>query len=93
MDMLDGAVQIFVKKGDAVLFVDGVTHGGSIRTNEGERRIIIYRYGVAWASTRYGFEYSEELLNRLTPERRQILQPVPPNRPPKTSANSVTRVG
>jgi ectoine hydroxylase-related dioxygenase (phytanoyl-CoA dioxygenase family) len=81
MDTLEGAVEIFAKKGDAVLFVDGVTHGGSSRTNEGERRIIIYRYGVLWASTRYGFEYSEALLNRLTPERRRILQPVPPNRP------------
>ena len=71
-------------KGDALLFVDGLMHGGSSRTTTGgERRVTIYRYGPLWASTRFGFEYSQALLDRLTPERRKILQPVSPNRPPK----------
>ena len=82
MDTLEGAVEAYMKKGDALLFVDGITHGGGSRTNEGERRCVIYRYGVCWGATRYGFEYSEELLDRLTPERRSILEPVPKNRPP-----------
>lgn len=82
MDELEGAVPVHLKAGDAVLFVDGITHGGSSRTNtEGERRVTIFRYGPLWASTRFGYEYSEALLNRLTPTRRKILQPVAPLRP------------
>ena len=83
MDKLEGAVELHLAKGDALLFVDGVIHGGSSRTNPGERRVTIYRYGPLWGSTRYGFEYSQALLDRLTPERRKILQPVSPLRPPK----------
>jgi len=84
MDHLEGAVPLYLDKGDALLFVDGLMHGGSSRTKgEGERRITIYRYGPLWAATRFGYEYSPALLDRLTPERRKILQPMPPNRPPK----------
>ena len=82
MDDLPGAIPAYLNKGDALLFVDGIMHGGSSRVNPGERRITIYRYGPLWASTRFGYEYSQALLDRLTPERRKILQPVPPNRPP-----------
>ncbi|MBC8076043.1 MAG: phytanoyl-CoA dioxygenase family protein [Chloroflexales bacterium] len=80
MDHLEGAVPVHMKKGDALLFVDGLMHGGSSRTNAGERRVTIYRYGPLWASTRFGYHYSPELLERLTPERRKLLQPVPPAR-------------
>ncbi len=85
MDTLPGAIPVYLKKGDALLFVDGIMHGGSSRTNPGERRITIYRYGPLWGATRFGYEYSEALLDRLTPERRKILQPIPPNRPPQTA--------
>lgn len=81
MDHLEGAIPLYLDKGDALLFVDGLMHGGSSRTNPGERRVTIYRYGPLWASTRFGYEYSQALLDRLTPERRKILQPVPPLRP------------
>lgn len=82
MDDLPGAVPLYLQRGDALLFVDGLMHGGSSRTNpEGERRVTIYRYGPSWAATRYGYEYSQPLLDRLSPERRKILQPVPPLRP------------
>jgi len=85
MDMLEGAIPVYLNKGDALLFVDGLMHGGSSRTNTGgERRVTIYRYGPLWGSTRYGYEYSSALLARLTPGRRRILQPVPPSRPPKS---------
>lgn len=84
MDDLPGAIPVYMNAGDALLFVDGMMHGGSSRTNpEGERRVVIYRYGVSWAATRYGYVYSQALLDRLTPERRKILQPIPPNRPPE----------
>ena len=82
MDMLEGAIEVHLQKGDALLFVDGLMHGGGSRTNPGERRVVIYRYGVSWGATRFGYEYSQALLDRLTPERRKILQPVPPLRPP-----------
>jgi hypothetical protein len=80
MDALEGAVEVHMNAGDALLFVDGLMHGSSSRTNPGERRVTIYRYGVSWGATRFGFEYSAELLARLSPERRKILQPVPPLR-------------
>jgi ectoine hydroxylase-related dioxygenase (phytanoyl-CoA dioxygenase family) len=83
MDHLEGAISVPLHKGDALLFVDGLMHGGSSRTNtEGERRVTIYRYGPLWGATRFGYEYSPALLDRLTPERRKLLLPVPPSRPP-----------
>jgi hypothetical protein len=91
MDNLEGAVPLYLKKGDALLFVDGLMHGGSSRTNEGgERRVTIYRYGPSWGATRFGYEYSQELLDRLTPERRKILQPITPSRPPAAATAAVT---
>jgi len=83
MDHLPGAIPLHLKKGDALLFVDGLMHGGSSRTNPGERRVTIFRYGPLWASTRFGYEYSQPLLDRLTPARKRILQPVSPRRPPE----------
>ena len=84
MDALEGAVPVYLSKGDAMLFVDGLMYGGGSRTNEdGERRVTIYRYGPQWGVTRFGYEYSQPLLDRLTPARRRILQPVAPNRSPQ----------
>jgi ectoine hydroxylase-related dioxygenase (phytanoyl-CoA dioxygenase family) len=82
MDALEGAVEVHLKAGDALLFVDGLMHGGSSRTNAGERRVTIYRYGPNWGTSRFGYNYSAELLNRVTPTQRKILQPVEPVRPP-----------
>lgn len=81
----EAAVEVHLAKGDALLFVDGICHGAAERTNDGERRVVIYRYGVAWGATRYGYRYSEALLSRLTPGRRAILQPIPV-RPPGSPA-------
>ena len=78
MDHLEGAVPVHLKAGDALLFVDGLMHGGSSRTNAGERRITIYRYGPIWGSQRFGYQPSNELLERVTPARRRIIQPVQP---------------
>jgi ectoine hydroxylase-related dioxygenase (phytanoyl-CoA dioxygenase family) len=83
MDNLEGAVPVLLQAGDAVLFVDGIMHGGSSRTRaEGERRVTIFRYGPLWGSTRFGYTYSPALLDRLTPAQRKLLQPVAPSRPP-----------
>lgn len=83
MDQLEGAIPAHLKAGDALLFVDGLMHGGSSRSNLGDRRILIYRYGSSWGATRFGYEYSQNLLDRLTPGRRKILQPIPPVKPAK----------
>ncbi|TWD82573.1 ectoine hydroxylase-related dioxygenase (phytanoyl-CoA dioxygenase family) [Kribbella amoyensis] len=82
MDTMPGVVEVHLRKGDALLFCDGLSHGASTRTNPGERRAVIYRYGPSWATTRYGYTYSEELLTRVTPQRKAILRPIPPRQPP-----------
>lgn len=79
-----GSIEVNLKAGDALMFVDALMHGATERTNPGERRVAIYRYGPTWGSTRHGYQYSDELLSRLTPERRKILQPIPPRRAPKS---------
>lgn len=82
MDDVEGAIEVHLNAGDVLLFCDGITHGGSSRTTtEGERRVVIYRYGASWAATRHGYRYSPELLARLTPERRKILEPIKPRNP------------
>ena len=82
MDSLPGAIPVPLKAGDALLFVDGLMHGGSSRRNpDGERRVVIYRYGPSWAATRFGYTVSDTLLERVTPRQRRILQPIPPIRP------------
>jgi hypothetical protein len=78
MDALPGAIPLYLDKGDALLFCDGLMHGGSSRTNSGERRVTIFRYGPVWGASRFGYSYSQELLDRLTPARKKIVQPVKP---------------
>ena len=72
-----GCIEVNLKAGDALMFVDALMHGATERTNPGERRVVIYRYGPIWGRTRHGFEYSEELLARLTPARRKVLRSDP----------------
>ena len=82
MDEVEGAIEVHLDAGDVLLFCDGIAHGGSSRTTtEGERRVVIYRYGPSWASTRHGYRYSDDLLERVTPQQRDILQPVTPRLP------------
>ena len=72
---MTGAIEIHMKAGDALLFVDCCTHGSANRVNDGERRTVVYRYGPSWGNFRHGYQPSPELLDRLTPERRQIVWP------------------
>lgn len=81
-DGVEHAVEVHLKAGDAIIFVDAIMHGAAARTNPGQRRIAVYRYGVSWGVSRHGFQPSPELLARLTPERRKIVQPMAPNLPP-----------
>jgi hypothetical protein len=70
--------EVHLKAGDALMFTDGLCHGSAARTNPGERRVLIYRYCPHGVLPRYNYVPSEALLARLTPERRRIVQPVPP---------------
>ena len=75
VDGIEGAIEVHMNAGDALLFVDAISHGSARRTNEGNRRIIVYRYGPSWGNFRHGYQPSPELLERLTPQQRQIVQP------------------
>jgi ectoine hydroxylase-related dioxygenase (phytanoyl-CoA dioxygenase family) len=75
VDQVEGAIELHIKAGDALLFVDALSHGSAARVNEGERRVVIYRYGPSWGRFRHGYEPSPQLLERLTPQRRAIVHP------------------
>jgi len=77
-DGMPEAVEVQMQKGDALIFTDTICHGSAKRVNEGERRIVVYRYGPSWGFFRHGYRPSRELLNRLTPQRRQIVWPHEP---------------
>jgi hypothetical protein len=82
MNATVGAVEVHMKVGDAILFVDSMSLGSAVRTNLGERRIIIYRYGPQSENYFRGFLTSTALLGRLTDRRRQIVHPIPSIRAP-----------
>lgn len=81
-DDVAGAIECHLEKGDALLFVDAIAHGSARRTNPGNRRVAVYRYGPSWGYFRLPFRPSDELLARLTPQRRQIVMPHKPARVP-----------
>lgn len=94
MTNVPAAVEIFMKAGDVLLFVDSTAHGSAARTNDGERRFALYRYGPNWGSSRYGYVPSDGLLERLSPhpERYKIIRPLEPLRPPADEV-PLARVG
>jgi len=75
VDGVEGAVEVHLKAGDALLFVDAIAHGSAARINNGQRRIAVYRYGPSWGFFRHPYRPSQPLLERLTPERRAIVMP------------------
>ena len=78
----EGGIEIHLKAGDGILFNDSLCHGSGERTNPGERRMIVFRYLPSPIARRFLYEPSQELLTRLTPERRALVQPVTPRRRP-----------
>lgn len=76
-----GMKEIYMEAGDVLFFTDAITHGSAERTNPGYRRVVIYRYSPRYIRTRFNYQLSENLLSRLTPDRRQFLQPVEPRSP------------
>lgn len=81
-EQLEGAVEIHLKAGDALLFNDALCHGSALRLNPGQRRMIAIRYVPAMHAHRFGYEPSAELVARMSPERLAIVQPVKPRRRP-----------
>jgi hypothetical protein len=75
VDQTEGAIEVHLNAGDAILFVDSIAHGSAERKNSGQRRICVYRYGPSWGNFRFGYQPSAELLERLTPLQRMIVQP------------------
>ena len=73
--LIEGAIEIQMVAGDALVFVDGLCHGSAKRSNTGIRRIAVYRYGPSWGNFRHQYRPSKKLLKRLTPERRQMVAP------------------
>lgn len=85
-DGVVGAVECHLEAGDALLFVDAISHGSARRVNPGQRRIAVYRYGPSWGNFRFPYYPSQEFLDRLTPARRQM---VLPQRPDKREPNRI----
>lgn len=77
-----GMVQVHLRAGDALMFTDAICHGSMPRANSGQRRICLYRYSPHLMAPRYNYLPTDEMLSRLTPARREILQPVPPRMRP-----------
>lgn len=75
VDGITGAVEVHLNAGDAILFVDAIMHGSAKRTNPGQRRIAVYRYGPSWGFFRHAYRPSAGLLSRLTDRQRQIVMP------------------
>jgi hypothetical protein len=78
-----GAIEVHLKAGQAVMFTDAISHGATARTNPGCRRVAIYRYSPHAIASRYNYLPSPELLARLTPRQRAIVQPVAPRCAPQ----------
>ncbi|MBN63014.1 MAG: hypothetical protein CME20_16790 [Gemmatimonadetes bacterium] len=76
-----GMRELYMEAGDILLFTDTITHGSAARSNEGYRRMLLYRYSPRWIRTRFNYDPSPELLARLSAERRKIVDPIPLRRP------------
>lgn len=80
-----GMCEVNMKAGDAVMFTDGICHGSVPRINDGERRIMVYRYSPHLLANRMNYIPSDEFMAKLTDAQRAIIQPVlPKGRPGRT---------
>jgi hypothetical protein len=85
LEDVPGAEEVHMDAGDALLFVDCLMHGSATRTNPGDRRFAVFRYGPSWGVSRRGYEPTDDLLDRLTEEQRVLVRTfgsVPRRRPP-----------
>ena len=84
VDGVVGAQEVHMKAGDAIVFVDATCHGSAKRANPGERKISVYRYGSSWNRTRWGYHASPEILARVNPYAKKMINPQEYVRPPGT---------
>ena len=78
---IPGAIEVHLKAGDAIVFVDTTAHGSAKRASAGERRISVFRFGPSWGNSRWGYRASNQLLERLSPLARKIVEPQTYRRP------------
>lgn len=72
--LVTGAEEMYLRAGDALLFNDSLCHGSVARINEGERRVLCFRYlPKETATNRWGYKPSDRLMAQLTPRQRDIL--------------------
>jgi hypothetical protein len=74
-ETMTASKEIYLKAGDGLLFVDSLCHGSAKRTNKGERRIVVFRYGPSWGFFRHPYRPSKKLLSKLTKTQRKIVMP------------------
>ena len=75
VDGITKAVEVHPNAGDALLFIEAVSHGRAARSNPGQRRIAIYRSGPIWGFFRHNYRPGAGLLDRLAPSARRIAMP------------------
>ncbi len=80
-----GMEELHLGAGDVLMLTDAITHGSAGRTNEGFRRITLYRYSPRLLRSRFHYVPSPELLEQLDDEQREIVQPIPPRLAPHRS--------
>ncbi len=73
-----GMKELYLEAGDVLMLTDAITHGSAARTNDGCRRIALYRYSPRYLRSRFHYVPSPELLDSLSDEQRAIIQPIPP---------------
>ena len=74
-ETMTASIEIYLKAGDGLIFVDSLCHGSAKRVNKGERRIVVYRYGPSWGFFRHPYRPSKKLLKNLNTFQRQIVMP------------------
>ena len=73
-----GMKELHMETGDVLMLTDAMTHGSADRTNDGCRRITLYRYSPRYLRSRFHYVPSQALLESLDEEQRSIIQPIPP---------------
>ena len=68
-----GAIQLRVKAGTAVVFHQGLYHGGAVNTSDRTRIVLYYGYGFRWTKPIDYDTMPADLLARCTPIGRQLL--------------------
>lgn len=79
-----GMIELYVEAGDVLMFTDTITHGSAARTNDGYRRMVLYRYSPRWVRSRFNYQPTAEFWASLTQDQRDIIQPIQPRQRPAT---------